>query len=984
MQRPDVPRNEAARLAALHEYGVLDTPAEPDFDGLTALLAAVLGVPIALISIVDSDRQWFKSSYGLAATETPRELSFCGHVVAMDRPLVVDDASKDERFHDNPFVTGDPHVRFYAGMPLRSEDGYVLGTLCALDDEPRALTESQKKLLETLARQVTVLLELRRHNAELERQREQQAALQTQLQASLQDKETLLGQVREAKEALELRVKERTLELARSEEDLAVTVDSLGDGVIATDREGRVVRMNRVAEQLTGVSAAEARGRALDEVFRISNDETGAALESPVARVLREQTIIGASQHTLLHGRAGDCPIAENAAPIRGADGEIRGVVLVFRDVRSERATRNALRESESKYRTLYDNLADMCATIDIESDRIVDCNQTFATRLGYTKDELVGHGLSKIYEQRSREAQAEDRAGYARSRELHDRERVLLRKDGSRLEASLSARLQESKTGRALSMAVWRDISSRKQAERDRAFVDGFVDLNRITDPNELMQQSAAAIANYLRLDRVSFFEIDGDRMQLSKHSDYHPGLPAFEGGHAFAARSELAHEQRAGRTSAVADIGSDPRTRQSDPNFRSLGLRALIAVPLIRDERWVASMVVSKVAPYEWREREVAVVQSIAERTFLRAEQLRLVAALQARALEEERRRGDERFRTLVAHVKDYAIFLLDAKGHVASWNAGAERIKGYAEQEILGQHLSVFYPTSDRERGHPQEVLERAAADGHYHEQGQRVRKDGSKFWADVTVTALYDDARKPIGFAKITRDISDQRHAEEVLRQRQVQLSASLKERDVLLQEVHHRVKNNLQVICSLLNLQMRKLRDQAALDALADCRARVQAIALIHETLYQVKDYASIPFDEYARGLAASIFDVAGVQRSKIDLHLDVEQLFLDVDRAIPCGLVLNELISNSLKHAFPDDRNGVVEVQLRTQDDSILLAVKDDGVGVSPEHGLARRTSLGLQLVKTLVSQLHGELTVRRDHGCEFQIRFPAMPIPKA
>lgn len=195
MQAPAVPKDEQARLLALARYQILDTPPEAAFDGLTALAAHILDVPIALISIVDADRQWFKSAHGLEETQTPRDVSFCGHVVANDRELIVADALEDQRFADNPLVTGDPHVRFYVGIPLRTRDGSVLGTLCAIDQKPRELTPDRRRLLETLAQQVIAQMELRRRNLELEEHDRENKGLQTRLQASLREKELLLQEV---------------------------------------------------------------------------------------------------------------------------------------------------------------------------------------------------------------------------------------------------------------------------------------------------------------------------------------------------------------------------------------------------------------------------------------------------------------------------------------------------------------------------------------------------------------------------------------------------------------------------------------------------------------------------------------------------------------------------------------------------------------------------------------------------------------------
>jgi hypothetical protein len=163
-----LPPDEPKRLATLDSYAILDTPPEESFNGIAELAASILGVPIALISLVDAERQWFKARHGLSATETPRDISFCSHVVAERAPLIVTDASVDPRFADNPLVTGEPRVRFYAGVPLRTEDGCVLGTLCAIDHHARTPSPQQLDALRVLASHVVSLLELRRAHARRE------------------------------------------------------------------------------------------------------------------------------------------------------------------------------------------------------------------------------------------------------------------------------------------------------------------------------------------------------------------------------------------------------------------------------------------------------------------------------------------------------------------------------------------------------------------------------------------------------------------------------------------------------------------------------------------------------------------------------------------------------------------------------------------------------------------------------------------------
>src|SRR6266481_2791180 len=176
-----VPQNETQRLKVLWQYDVLDTVPEEIFDDLTELAAQICDAPIALITLVDEDRQWFKSKVGVTIKETSRDISFCGHAICQSDLFIVPDATKDERFAHNPLVVSEPKIRFYAGMPLVTPDGHALGTLCVIDKVPRELRAEQKQALRVLARHVMTQLELRRHSRELARAQKEREEIQSEL-----------------------------------------------------------------------------------------------------------------------------------------------------------------------------------------------------------------------------------------------------------------------------------------------------------------------------------------------------------------------------------------------------------------------------------------------------------------------------------------------------------------------------------------------------------------------------------------------------------------------------------------------------------------------------------------------------------------------------------------------------------------------------------------------------------------------------------
>jgi len=258
-----------------------------------------------------------------------------------------------------------------------------------------------------------------------------------------------------------------------------------------------------------------------------------------------------------------------------------------------------------------------------------------------------------------------------------------------------------------------------------------------------------------------------------------------------------------------------------------------------------------------------------------------------------------------------------------------------------------------------------LQQGAADLPFVEE-RFFRKDGSVM--DIEVSSVRFSFYGKSALLTLARDITDRKKAEE-------QIRTSLKEKEVLLKEIHHRVKNNLQIVSSLLYLQSRKTNDQQVLSVLRESQTRVRSMALIHEKLYQCDDLANINLGDYIRSLTSYLFNSYGVASHMVKLAIHVDSAPLGLDRAIPCGLIINELVSNALKYAFPDGRRGEIVVDLaRNGDGKLILTVKDDGVGLPKGMDITDTPSLGLQLVTTLVKQLDGTLEVDSTNGTAFSM----------
>ena len=338
-----------------------------------------------------------------------------------------------------------------------------------------------------------------------------------------------------------------------------------------------------------------------------------------------------------------------------------------------------------------------------------------------------------------------------------------------------------------------------------------------------------------------------------------------------------------------------------------------------------------------------------------------------IQEKKMKKALHESEEMYKTLLKTDPD-SVVTTDLEGNIIQFSQHTMFMHGYSEDELEGKSVfDLFAPEcQDKALRTLMETIKNGISRNN---ELTLLKKDGSRFTGEINASTIKNLQGENFTVLYTMRDISHHKQAE-------AQIQASLDEKEVLLREIHHRVKNNLQIISSLLNLQSSYLNDKASKEVFKESQDRVKSMAMIHQKLYQSGNFEHIEMGEYIEYLVNGLFNSYGVNSDKIKYKTDLQKVYLDIDSAIPMGLIINEIVTNTIKHAFPGELKGEIFIKMAQEEENILIVVADNGIGLPDDLLLDKTGTLGLQLVYNLTRQIDGELEIKRFKGTEFRIKF--------
>ncbi|PWB50697.1 MAG: hypothetical protein C3F06_11555 [Candidatus Methanoperedenaceae archaeon] len=723
------------------------------------------------------------------------------------------------------------------------------------------------------------------------------------------------------------------------------------DPLVTISPEGKITDVNKATESVTGLSRDELIGNDFSNYFTEPEKARKGYQEVFEKGFVRDYPL--AIKHT--SGKI--TYVLYNATVYRNEQGEVQGVFAAARDITERKRLDEQLHSASLYTRNLIETSLDPLVTISIEG-KITDVNKATEYVTGLSREELIGRDFSDYFTEPENA-----RKGYQEVFEkgfVRDYPLAIKHISGKITYVLYNASVYRNEEGEVQGVfAAARDITERKRLD-------------------EQLRSASLYTRNLIEtsLDPLLTISPEGKITDVNKATEYVTGL----------SREEL--------------IGRDFSDYFTEPENARKGYQEVFEKGFVRDYPLAIKHISGKITYVLYNASVYRNEEGEVQGVFAAARDI------------TERKRLDEQLRSASLYARNLIETSLDPlvtisiEGKITDVNKATESVTGFSREELIGRDFSDYFTEPENARKGYQEVFEK----GFVRDYPLAIRHTSGTTIDVLYNAAVYKDATGNVaGVFAAARDITKRKRAENELRKAhnkleirvrgrtselaftnealkaeiaqrkkaQENLTISLNEKELLIKEVHHRVKNNLQIVSSMLELQSSYMKDKQAIMAFREGQNRVSTMALIHEKLYRSGDLARIRFAEYIEELTSNVFASYGVNSDKIGLKINVGDVFFDINTAIPCGLIINELVSNSIKHAFPDGRNGEINIKLQPEaDEKYLLTVSDNGKGFPSDLDFRNSSSLGLKLVITLTKQLSGTIELNRSAGTSFIIKF--------
>ncbi|MEN9440125.1 MAG: hypothetical protein RLZ33_201 [Bacteroidota bacterium] len=624
------------------------------------------------------------------------------------------------------------------------------------------------------------------------------------------------------------------------------------------------------------------------------------------------------------------------------ATNQIEGTIIDLTEVQQ---TATALSQSEEKYRLIYEESND--AILLIEEDKIIDVNRKGIQLFGIPEHELLTMNLADL----SFESSAENRKNYFKNKQkLHLSKSAkfnwVFKGNNQRIEAEV-AFIELMFGDKSYYQCVIHDqterINAMRSLERNRESFKSIIENTPegilIIHEDQLLYTNkgihAILDADEVHLDRLF---VGNDQNQFE----------------------ELLAEQRLTKTIYQQQFKLKTASKSD------ILVDVTIVSTLFEDKESIL-VIIKDISLQHKLSREMLRAE-IAEETNKKLateikERIRTEKLLQEQFL---------RSNAIFDSSSNTLLLTLDTDFKISSFNTHCQNYFWYLIEErmlVNDSFTGFFSQVYDRTQIRYFLLILNAVKKGESKQMETYFTSKGSLRWIELFINPIFDIEGQVTEISLVAHDITEKKLSEK-------EIVESLKEKEVLLKEIHHRVKNNLQVISSILNLQSSFVKDEKTLEILDESRNRIRSMAIIHENLYRTTNFSSINFSSYLQNLCINLISSYHVYSGVVEFKDEMEHVDLVLDQAIPCGLLVNELITNSIKYAFPTKQAGEITVGLEEKEEKIYLRIEDNGIGLPKDFDMMKTDTLGLQLVSTLVEQLDGEITVRNHQGTKYLITF--------